>query len=70
MDPNTKKTATFTPSDWAFIEGALVAVEAIEGPKSPGRGWAIKDDLQRQLGGRALDLIRDQPAQPTAAAPR
>jgi len=35
MDPNTKKTATFTLSDWAFIEGALVAVEAIEGPRVP-----------------------------------
>jgi len=53
MDPNTKRTASVSLSDWAFIEGALVAVEAIERRKSPGRGWAIKDDLQKQLGGRA-----------------
>jgi len=70
MDPSTKRTASFSLSDWAFIEGALVAVEAIERRKSPERGWAIKDDLQKQLGGRALDLIKDDPSHPTAAAPR
>ncbi len=70
MDPNTKKSVTLSLSDWAFIEGALAALEALEGVESPGRGWALKDELGKQLGGRALDLIKDQLTQPTATAPR
>jgi hypothetical protein len=62
MDRDTKKSVTLNLSDWAFIEGALVAVEAMEGPKSPGRGWALKDELTKQLGGRAVDLIKQEPA--------
>ncbi len=70
MDPKTKKSVTLSLSDWAFIEGALAALEAFEGVESPGRGWALKDELGKQLEGRALDLIKDQDSQPTAPAPR
>ncbi len=70
MDPKTKKSVTLSLSDWAFIEGALAALEAFEGVESPGRGWALKDELGKQLEGRALDLIKGQDSQPTAPAPR
>jgi hypothetical protein len=58
MDPETKKSVELTLKDWAFVEAALVAVETFEGSKSPGRGWALKEELARQLGGRALDLMK------------
>jgi hypothetical protein len=58
MDPDTKKSVMLTLRDWAFVEGALVAVETFEGAKSPGKGWVVKEEIQKQLGGRALDLMK------------
>jgi hypothetical protein len=58
MDPETKRSVELSLKDWAFVEAALVAVETLEGPTSPGKGWALKDELARQLGGRALDLMK------------
>ncbi len=58
MDPDTKKSVTLPLRDWAFVEACLVAVEATEGPRSPGKGWAVKEEIEKQLGGRAVDLMK------------
>ncbi len=58
MDPDTKKSVTLPLRDWAFVEAALIAVETFEGSKSPGKGWVVKEEIAKQLGGRALDLLK------------
>jgi hypothetical protein len=58
MDPETKRSVELSLRDWAFVEAALVALETFEGPTSPSKGWALKEELARQLGGRALDLMK------------
>ncbi len=43
---------------WQFVAAALVLVEAEEGSDSPGKGWLIKDEIEKQLG-RSLSYHKD-----------
>jgi hypothetical protein len=58
--PDQEKSVTLILRDWQLVAAALVAVETFEGPKSPGKLWNIKDNIEKQLGLKLSNLSRLQ----------